>query len=65
MPDNLWKLSSTETAHQIKEGKVSCEAVMNSHLGRLNQTSILNAVTTRFDESAIKAARNADKALIE
>ena len=65
MPDNLWKLSATETAHQIKDGKVSCEAMINSHLDQLNQTSILNAVTTRFDESAIKAARNADKALIE
>jgi amidase len=63
MTENLWKLSATETARQIKEGSISCEAVMTSHLERLNQTRSLNAVTTRFDDDAIKTAREADTTL--
>ena len=63
MTTNLWKLSATETARHIKDGDISCESVMSSHIGRLNQTKVLNAVTTRFDENALQAAREADKAL--
>jgi len=63
MTNNLWQLSATETACQIKDGSISCEAVMIAHLKRLDQTNILNAVTTRFDDDALQAARNADKVL--
>ena len=65
MTENLWKLSATETARQIKGGSISCEAVMASHLNRLDQTKVLNAITTRFDDDALKAARNADKTLAQ
>ena len=61
MTENLWQLSATETAHHIKKGNISCEAVMTSHLDRLDQTRILNAVTTRFDDDALQVAREADK----
>lgn len=65
MTENLWQLSATETAHHIKKGNISCEAVMTSHLDRLDQTRILNAVTTRFDDDALQAAREADKTLAQ
>lgn len=63
MTENLWKLSATKTARQIKESNISCEAVMMSHLERLNQTRSLNAVTTHYDDDTTKVARKEDTIL--
>lgn len=65
MPQHLWQLSATATAAAIRNGDISCEAVMAAHLQRASQTSSLNAITTRYDEQAMEAARAADKQLTQ
>lgn len=58
-----WKLTATQTAAAIRAGEISCEAVMQSHLQRADQTRSLNAITTRYDDKAMAAARAADQQL--
>lgn len=62
-PQHLWQLSASQTAQKIKQGEVSCEAVMQAHLQRADETQILNAITTRYDDQAMADARAADQAL--
>ncbi len=65
MQDPIWTWGAVKTAANIKAGKTSSEAVVTAHLDRMDQTAALNAVTTRYDEDALAAARAADQVLAQ
>src|SRR5580704_13544113 len=59
----IWQWSAVETARAIRERRVSAEAVTTAHVARLRQANpALNAVVVDLTESALAAARAADRA---
>jgi amidase len=58
----LWQLDATHLAQLIRDKQVSCEQVLDEHLGRLADVNPhLNAVVLTLDEEARARAREADK----
>src|SRR5580693_1742078 len=58
----IWQWSAVETARSIREQRVSAEAVAAAHVARLRQANpALNAVVVDLTESALAAARAADR----
>ena len=61
--DQLWNKKASGLANLIKKGDVSCLEVIESHLDRISEVNpYLNAITLILEESALKAAREADTA---
>lgn len=59
----LYYLSATELAAQIRSGQLSAREVMAAHLQRIDQVNPrLNAIVTLHAEQALQAAHQADEA---
>ncbi|AEV37312.1 Amidase signature enzyme [Pseudovibrio sp. FO-BEG1] len=63
MTDNIFKLTATEVAAAIRNRQISSSEVIDQHLARIDEKAHLNAVTTRYDDKARKAAELADQAV--
>jgi amidase len=62
MADELWRWSAVETAAAIRGGRVSAQAVTEAHLARMAQVNpAVNAVVVDLSQSALEAARAADR----
>ncbi|NHI01582.1 amidase [Oceanimonas sp. MB9] len=58
----IWKWSAVETARRIKDGDISCEQVVQSHLTRLDEVNPrLNAVVVPLHEQSLAEARRLDR----
>ncbi len=58
----IWKLSAMEIAQAVKQKQISCEETIVSHLERIETINgKLNAISVILNDSALDAARNADK----
>ena len=63
MTTEYWRWSAVQTAHAIRSGEVTSEAVTASHILRMRAVNAaLNAVVVDLTESALEAARAADRA---
>ena len=63
MDTPLWQWSAADTARAIREGRVSALEVTRAHLERMDRVNPrLNAVVRDLSESALDAARAADRA---
>lgn len=60
----IWQWSAVETAAAIKNGKVTSEDVVRTHIDHMHKTNpALNAVVVDLSKDALKAAKAADRAL--
>ncbi|PJE33776.1 amidase, partial [Pseudooceanicola lipolyticus] len=59
---NIWRLSASEIAAQVRDGAVSAVEVTQAHLDRLAAVNpTLNAVVQEFPDEALAAARAVDE----
>ena len=64
MAKPIWQWSAAKTARAIRKGKVSAVEVAQAHIDRMEAVNPhLNAVVYDMSDSALKAAKAADKAL--
>ena len=60
----IWQWSANETAAAIRSGHVSSEQVVQAHIDRSRAANpAINAIVVDLSESAIEAARAADRAM--
>lgn len=60
----LWQRSALDLAAMIRGGETTSRAVVEAHLGRIDEINdALNAVVRRLDDSALAAADAADRAV--
>ena len=65
MEKDLWRLGVADLARAIREKTVSSREVIKSHLDRIEAVNAkVNAVTVVLAEEALKAADEADRALV-
>jgi amidase len=63
--DRLWHMGATDLADAIRTRSVSCAEVMEAHLERIHAVNgVCNAVTSILEESARRAAVDADRGLV-
>lgn len=62
--DQIWQMSAMEMAQAIKDKQITCKETILSHLERIETVNkTLNAVSVVLEESALKAAKEADQLL--
>ena len=60
----IWQLSVLEIARAIRQKEISCEETVVSHFERIEAVNAqINAISTLLHESALDAAREADRLL--
>ena len=61
----IWQFSAMEIAQAIQEKEISCEETIVSHFERIETLNMkINAVSVVLQESALEAAKKADKLIV-
>ena len=60
----IWQMGAMEIARAIRKKEISCEETIRAHLERIEAINpTINAITVVLQESALQAAKDADKRL--